>query len=180
MADIPKEGLVLYRMEMTLGDKIRAAREELGMDQLDLANKLHVEPPTVSRWENNVIRPRAKRLKAIADMLEKPVSWFQENNLGMDAIERRLRELEDKQPTSQSEHNLLLIPDLQRLWAAWEGVGKEKWRRHVALFFLTGEYSHLEHEEISKEFRKRLLAGLEFHRMMPTAKARSPKKQGNL
>lgn len=64
-------------MSMTLGDKIRLAREAKGWIQDQLAEACGVEPPTVSRWENNLIRPRPKTLLLIAEKTGKPVEWFQ-------------------------------------------------------------------------------------------------------
>jgi len=106
-------------MLMTLGQKIKAAREALGMNQDELAELLGVEPPTVSRWENGVIRPKSKRLKTIAEKLGKPVEWFQELTVKAGDFEARLAALEErtsKAYQSEVEKNAEWFKDLQVAW----------------------------------------------------------------
>lgn len=46
--------------------------------QGDLARALpgHVEPSSISRWENGKVRPQDPTLEAIADALDRDFSWF--------------------------------------------------------------------------------------------------------
>jgi len=55
-----------------IADAIRAARERLGLTQLDLALRLDVDPATVARWERGATTPAmpALLMRAIADMEE--------------------------------------------------------------------------------------------------------------
>lgn len=62
---------------MTLGDKIKSAREAKGWIQEQLAEKLGVEPPTVSRWESGENRPRPKHLVKLGNILGLPPGWLQ-------------------------------------------------------------------------------------------------------
>lgn len=53
-------------------------------------------------------------------------------------------------------------------WDAWPNEdGKGEWRRHVALFFLTRDNSHLDHHSIPKRLREGLLGGLKFFAIHP-------------
>lgn len=51
-------------------NRIRELREAAGMTQADLADRLQVSVPTVSRWESGVIRPSVENLTKLADVLE--------------------------------------------------------------------------------------------------------------
>jgi transcriptional regulator with XRE-family HTH domain len=59
---------------MSLGERIKQARG--GMTQRDLADKLGVDPITVSRWERGVIELSVRRVRQIADATETPLEFF--------------------------------------------------------------------------------------------------------
>lgn len=58
---------------MTLGENIRARREEKGMTQQELAERLFVSRQTVSRWENGSRTPDVILCKKIAMVLQIPL-----------------------------------------------------------------------------------------------------------
>lgn len=66
-------GVTLFIM---IGDRIRLAREALGMTVQQLGDAIGVTRATVSRWENNHIRP-SRKLPHLAKALKKPVEWLQ-------------------------------------------------------------------------------------------------------
>ena len=49
-------------------NRIRELREAAGMTQADLAERLQVSVPTVSRWESGVIRPSVGNLIELAEI----------------------------------------------------------------------------------------------------------------
>jgi transcriptional regulator with XRE-family HTH domain len=53
-----------------LSEAIRLRREELGLDQSELAGRLGVGQQTVSRWETGSGLPRRERLPQLAEALE--------------------------------------------------------------------------------------------------------------
>ena len=53
-----------------LSEAIRLRREELGLDQSELAERLGVGQQTVSRWETGAGLPRRERLPQLASSLE--------------------------------------------------------------------------------------------------------------
>jgi transcriptional regulator with XRE-family HTH domain len=59
-----------------LGDRIRAARAELGWKQKHLAAEVRVEPITVSRWERGATTPDLDTLRAVAAATDKPIAYF--------------------------------------------------------------------------------------------------------
>lgn len=110
----------------TLGDRIRVARESVGLDQAGLAERVGVEPPTVSRWESNEMRPRPKKLLQIAEVCKKSVEWLQSDDSGaMAAIQRRLEALE-----AQSKDDL--HPIARRIVAALPSLDEKQLRELLA------------------------------------------------
>lgn len=49
-------------------NRIRELREAAGMTQADLADRLQVSVPTVSKWENGVIRPSVRNVIQLAEI----------------------------------------------------------------------------------------------------------------
>ena len=54
---------------MTLGNKIKQLREAKKYSQEELADLLRVHAVTISKWENGIQEPRAKRLNELAKIL---------------------------------------------------------------------------------------------------------------
>lgn len=54
----------------TLGRKIQEARKKKGMTQKELAERLHVAPGTLQRYELGTRQPRLEALDEIANILE--------------------------------------------------------------------------------------------------------------
>lgn len=52
-----------------LGNKIAAKRKDLGMTQIELAEKMSVTRQTISRWEAGTVMPDIDKISDLADML---------------------------------------------------------------------------------------------------------------
>lgn len=52
-----------------LGNKIAAKRKDLGMTQIELAEKMSVTRQTVSRWEAGTVMPDIDKISDLADVL---------------------------------------------------------------------------------------------------------------
>ena len=59
-----------------MGALIRQAREELGMSQRTLAHRLQRRQSSVSLMEHGRMEPHASTLVQLADVLEKPITYF--------------------------------------------------------------------------------------------------------
>ena len=53
-----------------LGETLKIRREELGLGQGEVAQKLDVSQQTVSRWEKGLALPRPNRVVQLADLLD--------------------------------------------------------------------------------------------------------------
>lgn len=61
---------------LSIGERIREARKELGLNQVDLARKIGVSQPAVANWESGVHDPRRLMLVKIADALQVSADWL--------------------------------------------------------------------------------------------------------
>ncbi len=61
---------------VTIGDRIREARKEIGLSQADLAGKIGVSQPAVANWESGVHDPRRLMLAKIAEALQVSAGWL--------------------------------------------------------------------------------------------------------
>lgn len=61
---------------MTLGNRIRNRREELGLNQAELAKKSRLTQATISRIESDIIAPKATTLIVLAISLDLAPNTF--------------------------------------------------------------------------------------------------------
>lgn len=62
--------------EASIGERIRAARKEAGLNQGELAQALGISQPTVANWESDVHNPRQQMLARIAQTLNASLGWL--------------------------------------------------------------------------------------------------------
>ena len=60
----------------TFGDRIAGAREQAGMSQADLAERLGVRLHKLIEWEDDFSEPRANRLSTMAGLLNVSLPWL--------------------------------------------------------------------------------------------------------
>lgn len=61
---------------MTLGEKIRAARQKAGMTQNELAKRVHVSRQAITKWETDSGMPDIDNLKALAALFDISVDYL--------------------------------------------------------------------------------------------------------
>jgi len=71
----PKDSLPSPFTE-AVGQRIREAREERGLSQKRLAERIGRRQATISDMENGRMQPDATTLVVLAEVLEKPVTFF--------------------------------------------------------------------------------------------------------
>lgn len=86
---------------MAFGKRIKVARQEAGMKQSELAEKLGVAVVTVGQYEREVRQPRIEQFQAIADVLNVDVNWLmngytlaQRDQAFRDFVKKRFSEVE--------------------------------------------------------------------------------------
>ncbi len=65
---------------VTIGDRIKIARENLGMSEDDLAEKLDIHPGDVLTWEDNADQPLAGMIIPLANALKCDLMWLLTGN----------------------------------------------------------------------------------------------------
>jgi len=160
---------------MNIGRQIKKARIENGLTQAQFAEKLGIEPGTVSRWESEKVQPRPSKLKEIAKILHRELEYFtigskqqsEENGPDLKQIQNDYRRLMDILNGVQEDLGLDLSKPFQAqinqlqsevlknrpLVAAYEG--STPLRQAVALFVLTADESFLSIAE--SKLRDRIL-----------------------
>ena len=79
---------------MTMGERIKQLRKEMGMTQTDLAHTLNVTKGTVSTWETNSRVPGFETMNALSDLFEKSIDYIMGRS-------------DDATPTTQSEEDMV-------------------------------------------------------------------------
>lgn len=72
----PARGLFYISMAMTLGTRIRQAREGARKSQENIADHFGITREAVSQWESGHTRPRTHRLVALARFLGTTLEWL--------------------------------------------------------------------------------------------------------
>lgn len=79
---------------ITLADKIKKAREESKLSQLQVGVALGVSDKTISGYESGRISPPIDKLQKIADLLKKPIGYFVGSDQREYKVASRLRAVE--------------------------------------------------------------------------------------
>lgn len=75
---------------MTLGEKLKEARQQFGWSQEELADKLFVSRAAIAKWETDGGVPDMPNLKTIADLLQVSVDYLLDHNA--EPIKYRVKE----------------------------------------------------------------------------------------
>ena len=78
----------------TLGLKIKSAREDSRLSQLQVGVALKVSDKTISGYESDRITPPIDKLLKISELLKKPISYFIGEDVKDYKIASRLRAVE--------------------------------------------------------------------------------------
>lgn len=90
---------------MRIGDRIRTRREEIGIQQADLAKRLGLSQSAVSQWEDGKTDPYPKRLRDIAQALDTTVRFLTDLEEGEDPID----DLSEQTPVIQYD-GIIRVP----------------------------------------------------------------------
>lgn len=111
---------------MTTGQRIRAARKQVGLTQKELGEKLGIAYQTVAQWENNLRNPKIETLQKIAAAL------------GVEAIELVPEEKQDEYLFSYvqyrkecKEKGIPIIPE----WTVPPATPAEYYRARIGYFY---------------------------------------------
>lgn len=95
---------------MTLGERIKAAREKAGITQVELGKRSGVSGVAIMRYEKGLREPRLAQLRVMADALEIDVSYFTGATPNLENAKAHWRETMADE--LQFKHVLKVIEDL--------------------------------------------------------------------
>lgn len=61
---------------MTFGEKLRKARKEIGLSQVQLVEKINVSRSAVAKWDSDKGMPDVSNLKVMAQLLNVSVDYL--------------------------------------------------------------------------------------------------------
>lgn len=76
------------------GERLKRAREEMGISQRSLALSLGLSDKTISSYETSNSYPNLEILKKISDFFQKPTDYFLASKYEESTLLERVRELE--------------------------------------------------------------------------------------
>ncbi len=88
------------KLTKAIGQKIKKARQEAGVSQEQLADELGLSGNNIiSRWENGVGRISVDQLLKIAELTQRPISYFfgeaSDDTLKTYKLEQKLKKLRE-------------------------------------------------------------------------------------
>lgn len=90
----------------SLPTKLVSLRQQKGLTQMELAEKLHVSRQAISRWEVGVAIPSTDNLKVLGDLYEVPVDYLLNDEL--DNISKPKEETQEQ--TSNEQKKGVFVP----------------------------------------------------------------------
>lgn len=95
---------MLYNVDMTLGKRIKAARERLDPrpTQGDIAKHFKISDKAVSAWERDATIPEVDKLAELAGLLKVPSNWLLKGRGPPPAPDSLESELDDLSPSERA------------------------------------------------------------------------------
>lgn len=95
---------MLYPIEMTLGERIKAARERLEPEvtQAAIGELFGISDKAVSAWERDDTRPGIEKMPKLARGLKVPLGWLLEGGAPVPAVDDPTVQLETLSAQEQS------------------------------------------------------------------------------
>jgi transcriptional regulator with XRE-family HTH domain len=90
-----------------IGNRMRQARERIGMSQKEFANAVNKDQTAISEYETGKRKVPAVELSIFARILGLPVSYFYDGDFQVDALDQLiLQEIHDL-PTPEAQQSVL-------------------------------------------------------------------------
>ena len=95
--------------QVEIGQRIRKARERVGMSQEDFAHAVNKDQRAISEYENGKRKVSASELSIFASVLATPVSYFYEGDFEIDELDQMLLQEFHKLPTNEAKEAVLQV-----------------------------------------------------------------------
>ncbi len=95
--------------QVEIGQRIRKARERVGMSQEDFAHAVNKDQRAISEYENGKRKVSASELSVFASVLSIPISYFYEGDFQIDELDQLVLQEFHKLPTVEAKEAVLQV-----------------------------------------------------------------------
>jgi transcriptional regulator with XRE-family HTH domain len=95
--------------QIEIGQRIRKARERVGMSQEDFAHAVNKDQRAISEYENGKRKVSASELSVFASVLSIPISYFYEGDFQIDELDQLILQEFRKLPTIEAKEAVLQV-----------------------------------------------------------------------
>lgn len=99
----------LMASQIEIGQRIRKARERVGMSQEDFAHAVNKDQRAISEYENGKRKVSASELSVFASVLSIPISYFYEGDFQIDELDQLVLQEFHKLPTVEAKEAVLQV-----------------------------------------------------------------------
>lgn len=92
-----------------IGQRIRRARERIGLSQEEFAHAVNKDQRAISEYENGKRKVSASELSSFASVLSVPISYFYEGDFQIDEIDQMMLQEFHKLPSDEAREAVLQV-----------------------------------------------------------------------
>lgn len=118
---------------MTFGQNLKQLREELGISQRELGERLGIRQQTVAQYEKATEQPKLKTIRRLAEAMDIPIyklvtNWqdFAPGELGDDFQEKKAQSYTHKPDIETNAENAVLFKSLELSFENLNATGRKK------------------------------------------------------
>lgn len=98
---------------MTFGEKLKEARQTIGLSQEQLAEKINISRSAVAKWENDIGMPDINNLKAMAKLLNVTVDFLLDTDMKVEVQNIQADNTVEMIESSDSEDKVVACPEYE-------------------------------------------------------------------
>lgn len=95
--------------QIEIGQRIRRARERIGLSQEEFAHAVNKDQRAISEYENGKRKVSASELSSFASVLSVPISYFYEGDFQIDEIDQMMLQEFHKLPSDEAREAVLQV-----------------------------------------------------------------------
>jgi len=101
--------IIFMATQVEIGQRIRRARERVGMSQEEFADAVNKDQRAISEYENGKRKVSASELSTFGSVLSVPISYFYEGNFQIDELDQMMLQEFHKLPSQEAREAVLQV-----------------------------------------------------------------------
>jgi transcriptional regulator with XRE-family HTH domain len=101
--------IIFMATQVEIGQRIRRARERVGMSQEEFADAVNKDQRAISEYENGKRKVSASELSTFGSVLSVPISYFYEGNFQIDELDQMMLQEFHKLPSNEAREAVLQV-----------------------------------------------------------------------